>query len=59
MKTGGPCPRSLTEKQLILYHWLELGDREGYTATAREAAPQTAVHARKRVGYPELLMPQE
>ena len=49
MKTGGHCPRSLKERQLILYH--RSGDRELYTATAGEAAPQTVVRAGKRVGY--------
>ena len=49
MKTGGHCPRSLKERQLVLYRWS--GDRVLYTATAGEVAPQTVVHAGKRVGY--------
>ena len=49
MKTGGYCPRSLKERQLVLYR--RPGDRVLYTATAGEAAPQTVVHAGKRVGY--------
>ena len=49
MKTGGHCPRSLNEWQLILY--CRSGERVLYTATAGEAAQQMAVHARKRVGY--------
>ncbi len=49
MKTGGLCPRSLKERQLVLYR--RSGDRESYTATAGQAAPQTVVCAGKRVGY--------
>ncbi len=49
MKTGGLCPKTLKERQLVLYLWL--GDRESYTATAGEAAPQTVVRAGKWVGY--------
>ena len=49
MKTGGHCPRSLQERQLVLYH--QSGDRVLYTATAEKAAPQTVVRAGKLVGY--------
>ena len=49
MKTGGHCPRSLKERQLVLYR--RSGDRVLYTATAGEAAPQTVVRAGKWVGY--------
>jgi hypothetical protein len=49
MKTGGHCPRSLKERQLVLY--CRSGDRVLYTATAGEAAPQTVVRAGKRVDY--------
>ena len=49
MKTSGLCPRSLKERQLLLYCWS--GDRESYTATVGQAAPQTVVRAGKRVGY--------
>ena len=49
MKTGGLSPKSLKERQLVLYPWL--GDRESFTATAGQAAPQTVVCAGKQVGY--------
>ena len=49
MKTGGHCPRSLKERQLVLYR--RSGDRVLYIATAGEAAPQTVVCAGKRVDY--------
>jgi len=48
-QAAGHCPRSLKERQLILYR--RSGDRVLYTATAGEAAPQTVVRAGKRVGY--------
>ncbi len=39
----------MNERLLVIYR--RLGGRESFTATAGEAAPQTAVHARKPVGF--------
>ena len=49
MKAGGHCLRSLRERQLVLY--CQLGDRTSFTATAGEAATQTAARARKQIGF--------